>query len=361
MGLSVLRSQLFRALRSSVQTARIGEARWGARSFASESKAAEDGAEKVSQETKSSRWGFYGILALVGGGAGLYAANEFGYLQGILGAPPREPQKVDYEAVRTAIADILDKEDYDDGSYAPILVRLAWHASGTYDKNTNSGGSNGATMRFSPECDHGANAGLGVARDLLEPIKKKFPGISYSDLWTLAGVVAIQEMGGPDIPWRPGRSDAPDGTHCTPDGRLPDGDKDAAHVRDIFYRMGFNDQEIVALMGAHTLGRCHKDRSGWINPWTRAPTTFSNLYFQDLMNLKWKEKKNFTPLQYEDPTGELMMLPTDMVMKWDRKFKKYVKVYAEDEEKFFQDFAAAFGKLLELGVKFPELKNAPAA
>ena len=42
---------------------------------------------------------------------------------------------------------MLEKEDYDDGSYGPVFVRLAWHASGTYDKNTNTGGSNGATMR----------------------------------------------------------------------------------------------------------------------------------------------------------------------------------------------------------------------
>ena len=42
---------------------------------------------------------------------------------------------------------MLEKDDYDDGSYGPVFVRLAWHASGTYDKNTNTGGSNGATMR----------------------------------------------------------------------------------------------------------------------------------------------------------------------------------------------------------------------
>lgn len=53
-----------------------------------------------------------------------------------------------------------------------------------------------------------ANAGLKVVRDLLDPIKKKYPGLSYSDLWTLAGVVAVQEMGGPKIPWRSGRQDA---------------------------------------------------------------------------------------------------------------------------------------------------------
>ena len=135
-------------------------------------------------------------------------------------------------------------------------------------------------MRFAPEAGHGANAGLAVARSLLDPVKAQFPSISYADLYTLAGVVAIEEMGGPTIPWAPGRSDAPDGSSCPPDGRLPDAALGAGHVRDIFYRMGFDDREIVALSGAHTLGRCHGDRSGFVGPWTNAPTTFSSLYFQ---------------------------------------------------------------------------------
>ena len=50
--------------------------------------------------------------------------------------------------------------------------------------------------RFRPEAEHSANAGLHVARELLEPIKKKYPWISYSDLWTLAGCVAVEELGG---------------------------------------------------------------------------------------------------------------------------------------------------------------------
>jgi len=79
-----------------------------------------------------------------------------------------------------------------DGSYGPVLVRLAWHASGTYDKESKTGGSNYATMRFEPESQHGANAGLNVARDLMEKVKQEFPWISYGDLWTLAGVAAIQ-------------------------------------------------------------------------------------------------------------------------------------------------------------------------
>ena len=82
------------------------------------------------------------------------------------------PTKEDYQKVYNEIASRLEeKDDYDDGSYGPVLVRLAWHASGTYDKETKTGGSNGATMRFAPEGDHGANAGLKHARDFLEPVK----------------------------------------------------------------------------------------------------------------------------------------------------------------------------------------------
>lgn len=273
---------------------------------------------------------------------------------GLITASSVGSKPADYGAVKKAIAGLMDKDGYDDGSYGPVLVRLAWHASGSYDAKSNTGGSNGATMRFAPESDIGANAGLKVARELLEPIKAKFPWISYADLWTLAGATAIEEMGGPVVPWRPGRVDKPDGSHCPPDGLLPDASQGAAHLRAIFGRMGFNDQEIVALSGAHTLGRCHTDRSGFDGPWTNAPTTFSNLYFQDLLNRKWVVRKWKGPLQYEDKeTKKLMMLPTDLVLLSDRSFKKFTDLYAKDEEKFFADFAAAFSKLLELGVPFP--------
>ena len=82
-------------------------------------------------------------------------------------------------------------------------------------------------------------------------------------------------------------------------------------LREVFYRMGLNDQEIVALLGAHALGRCHTDRSGYSGPWTRAPTTFSNEYFRLLIETKWVKKNWKGPLQYENADGgDLMMLPS---------------------------------------------------
>ncbi|KAJ3412468.1 heme peroxidase [Chytridiales sp. JEL 0842] len=290
------------------------------------------------------------VLALGGAGFAYYYQDD---LQKVL-APAAPLKPLNYQDVYNDIAAILENPDYDDGSYGPVLVRLAWHAAGTYDKTTGTGGSNGATMRFSPEAGHGANAGLDVARNLLEPIKKKHPQISYSDLWSLAGVVAIQEMGGPVIPWRPGRVDAVSAEACTPDGRLPAADKAQDHLRDIFYRMGFNDQEIVALAGAHALGRCHTDRSGFEGPWTFAPTTFSNDYFVRLTQDRWSERKWSGPKQFQDKTGKLMMLPADMALIKDRAFSKHVYAYAKNSDLFFKDFAAAFKKLLELGVPFKE-------
>jgi cytochrome c peroxidase len=220
-------------------------------------------------------------------------------------------------------------------------------------------GSDGATMRFSPESNHGANKGLQVARDLLEPIKKKYEGCTYADLYTLAGCVAIEVMGGPQINWRPGRSDAKDEKSCPPDGSLPDAAQGAPHVRDIFYRMGFNDREIVALIGAHSLGRCHTDRSGYEGPWTRAPTTFSNEFYRLLLEEDWTPRPWNGPLQFQNGKtgGDLMMLPADLAMIRDPKFRRYVEAYAEDEQLFFKDFAKAFEKLMELGVNWDKKKQ----
>jgi cytochrome c peroxidase len=266
-----------------------------------------------------------------------------------------KPTQKDYQEVYSAIAkSIWDCDDYDDGSYAPVLLRLAWHCSGTYDKTTNTGGSNGATMRFHPESSHGANAGLKNARDFLEPIHYKFPWISYGDLWTLGGVCALQEMSGPIVEWRPGRQDRTE-IDCTPDGRLPDGSKEQNHIRQVFGRMGFNDQEMVALIGGHAVGRCHHDRSGFEGPWTFSPTMFTNEYFRLLLGTKWNIKDWEGPKQYEDTSSKsLMMLPTDMALMNDAEFRVWVIRYAEDDELFFGDFSRALTKLLELGVPFEE-------
>mmetsp|Transcript_14903 Transcript_14903/g.41876 ORF Transcript_14903/g.41876 Transcript_14903/m.41876 type:complete len:416 (+) Transcript_14903:153-1400(+) len=232
----------------------------------------------------------------------------------------------------------------------PMAVRLAWHMSGTYDADSGSGGSNGSTIRYEPENSDPANAGLGIIRDLLHDVRKSHPEISYADLWTAAGAMSVEFLGGPKVPFAFGRQDAPRGCPVPPNGLLPDASQGAAHLREVFHRQGFNDREIVALSGAHTLGRCHKVRSGFDGKWTSNPIKFDNEYFRNLMYLEWQPRVWDGPYQYEDvATKELVMLPSDMALRTDPEFRKYAELYARDEKSFFNDFAKAYGKLLSNG------------
>ncbi|CAN8234172.1 unnamed protein product [Cochlearia groenlandica] len=240
----------------------------------------------------------------------------------------------------------------------PILVRLGWHDAGTYNKNIEEwpqrGGAN-ASLRFEAELKHAANAGLISALKLIQPLKDKYTNISYADLFQLASATAIEEAGGPDIPMKYGRVDVSAPDQCPEEGRLPDAGppSPADHLREVFYRMGLNDKEIVALSGAHTLGRSRPERSGWGKPetkytktgpgkaggqsWTVKWLKFDNSYFKDI-----KEKRD----------DDLLVLPTDAALFEDPSFKNYAEKYAEDPAAFFKDYAEAHAKLSNLGAKF---------
>jgi len=315
---------------------------------------------------------------------------------------------VDYDAVRLELKLIMDNPSWDDGSLAPFFIRLAWHSSGTYDESKGTGGSNGAGMRFETEAADPENAGLEVARSFLEPIKRKFPGISYSDLWILAAYAGLEHTGGPSIPFTPGRTDHVDATYWTKNdmsyGRLPAAEKyccphiEGAHVsgsldatgkvegweglcthvrNEVFYRMGFNDQEIVALLcGGHVYGRCHPNFSGYAGPWVENPTEFSNEYATDMLEDEWtlvshddtwldaqgaaelrpapgnRQYVNQIPGNIDGDEPNQMMLVSDMILAWDPAFRTHLEVYAANEDRLMCDFSRAFKKLTELGCGF---------
>jgi cytochrome c peroxidase len=93
------------------------------------------------------------------------------------------------------------------------------------------------------------------------------------------------------------------------------------------------------LPGAYNLGRCHSDRTGFEDQWVNNPARFSNTYFRLLMMYKWKRKRLENEVeQYvcagEDLDEELVMLPTDIALLEDRKFRVWVERYARDKDLF---------------------------
>ncbi|XP_041998801.1 L-ascorbate peroxidase 3-like isoform X2 [Salvia splendens] len=221
---------------------------------------------------------------------------------------------------------------------APIMLRLAWHDAGTYDVNTKTGGPNGS-IRNEEEYAHGANSGLKIALEFCEQVKSKCPKITYADLYQLAGVVAVEVTGGPTVSFVPGRKDS----KISPkEGRLPDANKGVPHLKEVFYRMGLSDKDIVALSGGHTLGRAHPERSGFDGAWTKEPLKFDNSYFQELL---------------KGESEGLLKLSTDLALLDDPDFRRYVELYAKDEDAFFRDYAESHKKLSELGFTPPGAKT----
>ena len=169
------------------------------------------------------------------------------------------------------------KEDYlklyNKTECMPLMLRFAWHDAGTFDKSSGTGGPNGS-IRFAKEISQNPNKGLDYARKCVDDIRGNFNNVSYADIIQIGGTTAVEYCKGPLIPFRFGRIDAKNDAACTDDGRLPDATKGVPHLRDVFYRMGLNDVEIVALSGGHTLGRAHMERSGFDGPWTKNENIF---------------------------------------------------------------------------------------
>lgn len=255
----------------------------------------------------------------------------------------------------TLVADLEDLVETK--KCGPILIRLSWHDAGVFSDGDLKGGCPNAVMRFTDagEGTFGANAGLpDAAVGLLAPIAEKYvPSfISNADLWALAANVAIRVMGGPDVKTRFGRKDAASSEESVESqvGRLPDGDKGIDHLRDIFHPKGFTDKDIVALSGAHTVGKCYLDRSGFDGPWTDDPYKFDNTYFKDMLSKQYDSETTAKGCpQHRNKESGTIMLISDLALLSDPAFRQHVERYAADQGAYFIDFVEAWVKLQENG------------
>jgi catalase-peroxidase len=207
--------------------------------------------------------------------------------------------KLDVEAIKRDITQVLTtSQDWwpaDFGHYGGLMIRLSWHAAGTYRIHDGRGGAGDGGQRFAPLNSWPDNANLDKARRLLWPVKQKYgQQISWADLLVLAGNVALESMGFKTFGFGFGREDVwepeeifwgPEDTwlgderylgdqkmadevgatemgliYVNPEGPNGNADPQAAayFIRETFARMAMNDEETVALIaGGHTFGKTH--------------------------------------------------------------------------------------------------------
>jgi len=223
--------------------------------------------------------------------------KEFDYRQAV--------KTLDFEALKKDLHALMtDSQEWwpaDWGHYGGLMVRMAWHAAGTYRTADGRGGAGRGNQRFAPLNSWPDNGNLDKARRLLWPIKKKYGNkISWADLIIFAGNIAYESFGlktfgfgfGREDIWHPEKdiywgsekewlasSDNPDSRYSgerdldnplaavmmgliyvNPEGvdGKPDPIKTAQDVRETFARMAMNDEEAVALTaGGHTIGKAH--------------------------------------------------------------------------------------------------------
>ncbi|MGC4367288.1 catalase/peroxidase HPI [Hydrogenophaga sp. R2] len=214
-------------------------------------------------------------------------------------------KELDLDAVVADLKALMtDSQDWwpaDWGHYGGLMIRMAWHAAGTYRISDGRGGAGTGNQRFAPLNSWPDNGNLDKARRLLWPIKQKYGNhLSWADLFILAGNVALESMGfktfgfaggrediwapeediywGPESKWL-ASSKEPNSRYSGermlddplgavqmgliyvnpqgPDG-VPDPVASGRDVRETFARMAMNDEETVALVaGGHTFGKAH--------------------------------------------------------------------------------------------------------
>jgi catalase-peroxidase len=216
-----------------------------------------------------------------------------------------EVKKLDFAALKKDLHALMtDSQPWwpaDWGHYGGLMIRMSWHAAGSYRIADGRGGAGTGNQRFAPLNSWPDNVNLDKARRLLWPIKKKYGNkLSWADLIAYAGTIAYESMGlktfgfafGREDIWHPEKDTywgaekewlAPSGSegsrysgerdlenplaavmmgliYVNPEGvdGKPDPIKTAHDVRVTFARMAMNDEETVALTaGGHTVGKCH--------------------------------------------------------------------------------------------------------
>ncbi len=361
--------------------------------------------------------------------------EDFDYAEGFL--------SLDLDALASDVDEVLTTSQEwwpaDFGHYGPLVIRMAWHCAGTYRVRDGRGGPAASMQRFAPTNSWPDNRNLDKARRLLWPVKQKYGSrISWADLMVFAGNRALETMGlrtfgfaggraevwePEDIYWGPEHAWLGDERHAgvrdledplaasqmgliyvNPEGptTVPDPLAAAREMRVTFRRMGFNDEETVALIaGGHTFGKTHgaadpgdhlgpepegaplqEQGLGWVSShrtgkgadtissglegtWTPTPTTWDNSYFETLFDYEWDVELSpaglwqwvpadgggagtvpdaHDPSERHAPT----ILTTDLALRVDPDYEPIARRFLKHPERLADAFARAWFKLTHI-------------
>ncbi|MHA6621901.1 catalase/peroxidase HPI [Pseudonocardia sp. DLS-67] len=351
---------------------------------------------------------------------------------------------LDLDALARDVDEVLTtSQDWwpaDFGHYGPLVVRMTWHCAGTYRVGDGRGGASAGMQRFAPLNSWPDNRNLDKARRLLWPVKQKYGRkISWADLMVFAGNRALESMGFTTFGFAGGREDVwepdedvywgPEGAwlgderhsgvrdlegplaadqmgliYVNPEGPLtvPDPYTSARDIRDTFRRMGFDDEETVALIaGGHSFGKTHgaadperhlgpepegaplEDQglgwrcgygtgmgsdaiaSGLEGTWTATPTRWDNSFFENLFEFEWDLELSPGDLwqwlprdgggagtvpDAHDPakTHPPKILTTDLALRFDRAYEPIARRFYENPDQMADAFARAWFKLTHI-------------
>jgi catalase-peroxidase len=354
-----------------------------------------------------------------------------------------EFRTLDLEAVaRDVDAVLTTSQDWwpaDFGHYGPLMVRMTWHCAGTYRVADGRGGPATGMERFAPLNSWPDNRNLDKARRLLWPVKRKYGRkLSWADLMVFAGNRALETMGFTTFGFAGGRADVwePDGTYwgrerewmaderhrgvrrldeplaadqmgliyVNPEGpnTVPDPLMSARDIRETFRRMGFDDEETVALIvGGHTFGKTHgaadperylgrepegapleEQGLGWRGrygsgkgpdtvtsglhgTWTATPTTWDHSYLETLFGHEWDVALSPAGLWQWIPRGgggagtvpdahdpsrthAPTFLTTDLALRVDPVYAPIARRFLEHPDQLADAFARVWFKLTHL-------------
>jgi len=266
--------------------------------------------------------------------------------------PPTPANLPNFSLVRKHIRKIMNKNRGAVGKFA----RLAWQSISTFRATDYLGGANGARIRFSPQKDWPVNKNLNKVLHILQPVKERFgKNLSWADLIVLAGNAAIERAGGRRMKFCGGRTDADDGVGSENLEPRITGDfyETADQLKDYIKLMGLTQKEFVVLnAGGFAIGDSVGCEGLFCSRGTgtsRFEPRLSNRFFAILQSKDWISHSSrisaFKKRLYKARNSHTFMFSTDLMFKNDPELREATDEYVYNNEKFLDDFAAAWTKL----------------